>query len=141
MKKQTNSVSKSSVKSILSAAILYAMFSASGVNANNYPSVNLNNVSKNPKADPKTESGLIKGSEPSDSGSGQAIVKNEMTVIIEQWMEDSSYWSSDDSLMSHLMQSEISPKPDKKENSGEKTWISIAPYIFRAQSFIPESEF
>jgi hypothetical protein len=141
MKKQTNSVSKSSVKGILSAAIICAMFSASGVNANNYPSVNLDNISKNPKADQKTESGLIIGSEPSDSGNGQATVKNEITVIIEQWMEDSSYWSSDDSLMSHLMQSEISLKTDKKENSGEKTWVSIAPYIFKAQNFIPESEF
>ena len=107
MKKQINSVSNSTVKSILSATVLSVMLGATGVNANNYHSTDSNSVSKDSRADPKTETGLIRSSESLITNNSSETVKNEISLVIEQWMAESAFWSTEDSV------------PNAKEKSDE----------------------
>jgi hypothetical protein len=140
MKKQINSVSNFSVKSILSAAILCAMFGASGVNANNNPSVKINNNSRDIPTDIKAETAINKGTAPARESKSEVIGKNEMTLVIEQWMEDRSYWSQDDSSVNHLNNCFNGKRPDNFRIA-EKIVNEKFPFTFNAASFIPESEF
>ncbi len=141
MKKQINSVGSTSVKSILSATVLCTILGVTGVNANNYPSIDLNNASKDQRADLKAESSMNRISSPIIAMNKENVVKEEVTLVISQWMADSSYWSSDDSSMNRPVQTEVSPKLVKSMGKSPGTEYKNVPYIFNAQSFISDSEF
>ncbi len=141
MKKQINSVSNSTVKSILSATVLCAMLSATGVNANNYSSVDSNIFSEDKRADPKTETGLIRSSESYITSNSSETVKNEISIVIEQWMAESAYWSADDTLPNDRKESESKGKDIKSVHLNPKISMEKVPFIFKAENYISDSEF
>ncbi len=141
MKKQINSVSSSTVKSILSATVLCAMLSATGVSANNYPSIDSNIILKDNRADPKTESGLIRGSESFTTGNSSENVNNEISTVIEQWMAESAFWNKEDSLSYDLQESVSKEQEIKSGHLNPKISMEKVPFIFNAENYISDSEF
>ena len=98
MKKQNNSVNILSVKTRICVTVLCAFLSATEVNANNYSSADLNTISKEIKAESKNENGLNKNLTNWVANNEDEVAEVEVIDAIAQWIADSSYWSSDDSL-------------------------------------------
>jgi hypothetical protein len=101
MKKQISSVNSWSVKYGLSVTVLCAMIGATEVKATNHPLTDSNPFTKELKSNTKTESGLNKTSCPYLENNTAETVAEEITLVLEQWMANSSYWSSDDSILNY----------------------------------------
>lgn len=89
MKKQINSVSNWSVKSIITATILSALLCTFEVKANNKPSLALIT-----EASEMPSENIIEGWMNSDTywGAPSEVIESELNNFISQWMVSNSYW-------------------------------------------------
>ena len=140
MKKQNNSVSIMSVKSRISVTVLCALLSATEVNASNYSSVGLNTYSKEVKTEPKNENAMNRNSTLSTKDTDDAE-EEQILDTIARWITDSSYWSSEDSLLIDRKVSDSSQKVMKSEHSQSQKEAKNETFKFNPESYISESEF
>ena len=140
MKKQNNSVSIMSVKSRISVTVLCALLSATEVNASNYSSTGLNTYSKEVKTEPKNENAMNRNSTWTIDNKEEAE-EEQIIDTIARWIADSSYWSSEDSLLIDRKVSDNSQKVLKGDHSLSQKVTKGETFKFNAESYISESEF
>jgi len=141
MKKQINSVTILSVKNRIAVTVLCAFLGATEVNANNYSSAALHTISKEIKSEVKNENGMNRTTAPWVSQNSREVVKEQITDVIAQWMADSSYWSSEDSVTNDQNESEKNVKTVTTTQCTGHFQGENKPYVFNAESYIPNSEF
>jgi hypothetical protein len=140
MKKQINSVSICSLKSIRYVATLCAMLSAIGAGARNIPSMDSHGVSKEIKAEIKSENCLNRNIYPYDQMNSGESVNEEVKMQICEWMNGRSYWNTDEPAL-NVQPSNETGKVTNRDQLSEKKIMNDLPFIFNAENYIPESEF
>ncbi len=141
MKKQNNSVNIMSVKSRISVTVLCALLGATEVNANNNSSSDLNSISKEVKAEPKNENGLNRNLTTWVANNEEEVAEVKVIDAIAQWIADSSYWSSDDSLSADQKVSENRGQMFRSNSNTGKISAGNKTYFFNAEPYILNSEF
>ncbi len=141
MKKQINSASIWSMKTSISFTVLITLLSATEVNAKNYDSADFSKVSKEVKVENRNENVNNKNLSTWMANNDEAIVEEEIIDVIAQWIEDGSYWSSDDSVVNNQIFSGNLDKSERSQNRVNAFPIQDKPFVFNAESYIPQSEF
>jgi len=141
MKKQINSASIWSMKTSISLTVLITLFGATEVNAKNYDSAEFSKASKEVKVENSEENVNNKNLSPWVANNDEAIVDEEIIDVIAQWIVDGSYWSSDDSIVNKQIFSVNLDKSEWNQNRAKALPIQNKPFVFNAESYIPQSEF
>lgn len=141
MKKQINSVTTMSLKTKISLTVLCAFLGATEVNANNYSSVGLNNISKEVKTESKTENRINRISTVEVLNNNEEVADEQITDELSQWIAESSYWSVDDSMSADQKKSENNMKSAKDCQSKCNAHTENKSFIFSPEHSILNSEF
>jgi hypothetical protein len=141
MKKQINSASIWSMKTSISLTVLITLFGATEVNAKNYDSAEFSKASKEVKVENSEENVNNKNLAPWVVNNDEAIVDEEIIDVIAQWIVDGSYWSPDDSIVNKQIFSVNLDKSEWNQNRAKALPIQNKPFVFNAESYIPQSEF
>lgn len=127
---------------LLGLAIAFVLLGNASVKANNKPKVSKDVEVEFVKCNNNIESGNSSYARECIANEDMEAVDQEMTHVIENWIEGHSYWRSDDLTAT---KAEESKQVEKLMNNNSDS-ISYSGKIeqvilFNAQDFIPKSEF